>query len=130
MPSWLEALRKRAADFAGLEALALAEILVQRYPVGSTIGWHRVAPAFRLVVGVSLGGSCRMRFRSVKDSKHTTEVTLAPRSAYVLQGPVRWAWQHSIPPTKEERYSITFRSLRESSPTTTTRDRAEEAPSP
>jgi alkylated DNA repair dioxygenase AlkB len=31
----------------------------------------------------------------------------------VLAGEARWKWQHSIPPTKEERYSITFRTLRQ-----------------
>jgi alkylated DNA repair dioxygenase AlkB len=30
----------------------------------------------------------------------------------VLAGAARTAWQHSIPPTKELRYSITFRTLR------------------
>ncbi|HEX7256079.1 MAG TPA: hypothetical protein VF236_09155 [Gaiellaceae bacterium] len=40
------------------------------------------------------------------------EVLLEPRSGYVLTGPARTSWQHSIPPTKELRYSITFRTLR------------------
>jgi alkylated DNA repair dioxygenase AlkB len=39
-------------------------------------------------------------------------VLLEPRSGYVLAGKARTAWQHSIPPTKELRYSITFRTLR------------------
>jgi alkylated DNA repair dioxygenase AlkB len=127
LPSWLEGLRGRAAEIAELDPAELVEILVQRYPAGSTIGWHRDAPAFDLVVGISLGGSCRMRFRSVKDPKLVTELRLEPRSAYVLRGSVRWAWQHSIPPTKEERYSVTFRSLREERPAS---GRASEAPSP
>lgn len=37
---------------------------------------------------------------------------LVPRSAYVMQGDIRWRWQHHIPPAKELRYSITFRTLR------------------
>jgi alkylated DNA repair dioxygenase AlkB len=40
------------------------------------------------------------------------EVLLEPRSAYALTGAARWSWQHSIPATKELRYSITFRTLR------------------
>jgi alkylated DNA repair dioxygenase AlkB len=40
------------------------------------------------------------------------EQPLEPRSGYVLDGPARWSWQHSIPATKEERFSITFRTLR------------------
>ena len=35
-----------------------------------------------------------------------------PRSIYLLRGPARTEWQHSIPPVAERRYSITFRTLR------------------
>jgi DNA oxidative demethylase len=86
---------------------------VQRYPPGSTVGWHRDAPMFGHVVGVSLGSSCRMRFRRGKgDKREGPELTLEPRSAYVLSGAARWSWQHSIPPVKSERHSITFRTLK------------------
>ena len=33
------------------------------------------------------------------------------RHALVLRDDARWRWQHSIPPTKALRYSITFRTL-------------------
>jgi alkylated DNA repair protein (DNA oxidative demethylase) len=112
LPDWLESLRNGAAGLAGLRPDELLEVLVQRYPVGSTIGWHRDAPAFGVVVGVSLGGVCRMRFRLVRDRKHVWETVLERRSAYVLAGAARWSWQHSIPATSQERFSITFRSLR------------------
>jgi DNA oxidative demethylase len=42
------------------------------------------------------------------------EVELEPRSGYVLGGAARSSWQHSIPATKDLRYSITFRTLRAS----------------
>jgi alkylated DNA repair dioxygenase AlkB len=29
-----------------------------------------------------------------------------------MNGAARWRWQHSIPATRELRYSITFRTLR------------------
>jgi alkylated DNA repair dioxygenase AlkB len=41
-----------------------------------------------------------------------TSIVLEPRSAYLLRGPVRWEWEHSIPPAEELRYSVTFRTLR------------------
>src|SRR4051795_2011039 len=41
VPEWLEPVRARAADFARFRPEELAEILVQRYPAGSAIGWHR-----------------------------------------------------------------------------------------
>ncbi|MDP9022354.1 MAG: alpha-ketoglutarate-dependent dioxygenase AlkB, partial [Actinomycetota bacterium] len=40
------------------------------------------------------------------------DLELPPRSAYLLSGPARSAWQHSIPPVKDLRYSITFRTVR------------------
>jgi alkylated DNA repair dioxygenase AlkB len=113
IPDWLLPVRRHAAELAGEDPEALVEALVQRYPAGATIGWHRDAPAFGTVIGVSLGGSCRLRFqRGTGERRRTWEVTLEPRSGYVLSGEARWSWQHSIPPAKEPRYSITFRTLR------------------
>jgi alkylated DNA repair dioxygenase AlkB len=116
VPEWLLPVRMRAALLADVEPDELAEILVQRYPAGSTIGWHRDAPAFDKVVGVSLGASCRLRLQRGKGAERRVyEVVLEPRSGYVLAGEARRSWQHSIPPTKDLRYSITFRTLRASS---------------
>jgi alkylated DNA repair dioxygenase AlkB len=113
VPSWLLPSRDRAAELARVAPDELAETLVQRYPVGATIGWHRDAPGFGQVVGISLGAPCRMRFRrTTKEGTRNYELELEPRSAYLLAGAARWAWQHSIPPTKGLRYSITFRTLR------------------
>jgi DNA oxidative demethylase len=113
VPDWLQPVRVRAAELAGVDPDELVEILVQRYPPGSTIGWHRDAPAFGIVVGISVGGSSRLRFQRGKgDDRRVWEIQLEPRSGYVLSGKARTSWQHSIPPTKELRYSITFRTLR------------------
>jgi alkylated DNA repair dioxygenase AlkB len=113
IPDWLEPVRELAATFAGLEPRALVEALVHRYPAGAQIGWHRDAPMFGTVVGVSLLSAARMRFRrGAPGAWETAELQLEPRSGYVLAGEVRTKWQHHIPPTKAERYSITFRTLR------------------
>lgn len=113
VPDWILPVRARAAELAGHDPEELVEILVQRYPPGSTIGWHRDAPAFGTVVGVSLGGSARLRFQRGRGaSRRVWEILLEPRSGYVLAGPARTSWQHSIPPTKELRYSMSFRTLR------------------
>src|SRR3954452_707787 len=114
IPDWIDPLRERVASFAGGTAQDYVEVLVQRYPPGSTIGWHRDAPAFGDVVGLSLLGSARLRFqRGKEDARRVWEVVCEPRSGYVLSGPARTSWQHSIPATKELRYSITFRTLRQ-----------------
>ena len=113
VPDWILPVRARAAELAGHEPEELVEVLVQRYPPGSTIGWHRDAPAFGTVVGISLGSASRLRFQRGKgDARRVWEVLLEARSGYVLTGKARTSWQHSIPPTKELRYSITFRTLR------------------
>jgi alkylated DNA repair dioxygenase AlkB len=112
-PDYLVALQGRAEAFADAPAGSLSEILVTEYQPGATIGWHRDAPPFDIVVGVSLGASCRFRFRRGKAPEwETTELELLPRSTYLLDGPARREWQHSIPAVKELRYSITFRSLK------------------
>ena len=115
LPSFLRDLRARAAALVAVEPEDLEEVLVTKYPPGAGIGWHRDAPAFGPeVVGVSLGSACRMRFqRGEGERRSTYAALLEPRSAYVLAGPSRSSWQHSIPKTPELRYSVTFRTLRD-----------------
>src|SRR2546428_561975 len=99
IPAFLLGARSRAARLAGVDPDAIAEVLVTHYPPGAGIGWHRDAPAFGVVVGVSLLGACRFRFQQGRGvARRTRAVTLAPRSAYVLDGAARWQWQHPIPP--------------------------------
>src|SRR5438093_747873 len=62
IPAFLLGARSRAARLAGVDADTMAEVLVTHYPPGAGIGWHRDAPAFGVVVGVSLLGACRFRF--------------------------------------------------------------------
>jgi alkylated DNA repair dioxygenase AlkB len=113
IPAWLEAVRAQAAELAGVAPEELVEALVHRYPEGAQIGWHRDAPMFGVVVGVSLLSPARMRFRrDVGGERRSYELLLEPRSGYVLAGEVRNAWQHHVPPAKQLRYSITFRTLR------------------
>jgi alkylated DNA repair dioxygenase AlkB len=91
----------------------LVQALVSEYRPGTPIGWHRDKPVYGIVVGLSLAGPGRMRFRPL-DLQATRDQTvlleLEPRSVYVMQRPIRWDWQHSMLPTKALRYSITFRT--------------------
>ena len=112
IPAFLLPLRDKAAAFAGLTGEELEHVLVAEYSPGAGIGWHRDRPVFRDVVGVSFGSACRFRLRR----KHGTgweraALTVEPRSVYLLRGPARWQWQHSIPPGDHLRYSVTFRSV-------------------
>jgi alkylated DNA repair dioxygenase AlkB len=113
LPGWLLPLRARAAVLAEVDERDLVQALVQRYPPGAPIGWHRDSPSYELVVGISLLSAARMRFRSgPRGQRRQFEILLEPRSAYVLAGPVRWKWEHHVPPAKALRYSITLRTLR------------------
>jgi DNA oxidative demethylase len=112
MPAWLEPARRLAGGLAGTPPEDLVEALVQHYPVGAAIGWHRDAPAFGLVVGISLGGAARLRFQRGKGAdRRTWEIQVDPRSGYVLDGEARASWEHELPAAKVERFSITFRTL-------------------
>jgi alkylated DNA repair protein (DNA oxidative demethylase) len=113
VPDWILPVRAKAAAMADLPPEDLVEALVQRYPEGAPIGWHRDAPMFEQVLGVSLLSPSRLRFRrGPVGERETYELTLAPRSGYVLSGEARRKWEHQIPPAKSLRYSITFRTLR------------------
>lgn len=112
MPPFLLPVRQRAADFAGLDPSALGHALLIEYAPGAGIGWHRDRPAFDDVIGISLQSACTFRLRrKVGDRWERRSLTAAPRSAYLLRGPSRTEWEHSIPPLTTLRYSITFRSL-------------------
>jgi len=112
IPDFLLPLRERAARFAGLDAEALAHALVLEYPPGAAIGWHKDRPMFDDVIGVSLLSPCTFRFRRKSGSKwERRSLTAEPRSIYLLRGPSRTEWEHSIPGVDALRYSVTFRSL-------------------
>jgi alkylated DNA repair dioxygenase AlkB len=112
IPAFLLPLRAQAANFAKIDAADLAHVLLLEYPVGAAIGWHRDKPHFGKVIGISLVSACKLRFRRKVDVKwERASIFAEPRSAYLLDGPSRTEWQHSIPAGAHLRYSITFRTL-------------------
>jgi alkylated DNA repair dioxygenase AlkB len=121
IPAFLRPLRARAADLAAIPVADFREALITEYAPGAGIGWHRDAPQFGIVVGVSLLSNCTVHFRpwpnranEAKAKTVTAKADLARRSAYLLAGVARQKWQHRIPPMKSLRYSITFRTVRTS----------------
>lgn len=115
VPDFLLGVRERAAELAGVAADELAQAMVSEYSVGAPIGWHRDAPQFGVIVGISLGSTCRMRLKPYEGKGKILSLRLEPRSIYVMRGAARSRWQHSIPAVEEMRYSITFRTLRSKS---------------
>lgn len=116
IPQFLHPLRARVAEWVGVQPGDFLQALISEYQPGTPLGWHRDVPDFDIIVGVSLAGAARIRFRPYpwKPEKKAAvfALELAPRSAYILRDDARWGWQHHVPPTKVLRYSITFRTGR------------------
>ena len=123
MPPFLMPLRTAVAQWAGMDPDAFVMALINEYVPGAPIGWHRDAPQYGIVAGVSLLSRCRMKFRPYVRSHRggsaaghrriaTYEVTLERRSAYLMTRDSRNSYEHHIPAVKSLRYSITFRTAR------------------
>jgi alkylated DNA repair dioxygenase AlkB len=112
IPDFLLPARAAVAAFAGLEPEALEQALIIRYPPGAPIGWHRDRPHFDKVMGLSLltPAVLRLRLKQGEGWRRAAQ-TLEPRSAYLLSGPARRQWEHSIAPLDALRYSITLRTI-------------------
>jgi alkylated DNA repair dioxygenase AlkB len=115
IPDQLLPLRERAAHLIDVTPDMIEEVLITHYPPGAGIGWHRDAPMFGpVVVGISLLGPARFLFQKrTAGGREIAECLLAPRSAYILGGEARAQWQHSIPAMKQDRYSITCRTVKQ-----------------
>jgi alkylated DNA repair dioxygenase AlkB len=117
IPDFLLPLRAQAATFAGLDEARLQHVLINEYRRGAGIGWHRDRPQFGEVVGVSLGAPGLLRFRRRRGQGwERAALIVESRSAYLLRGPARSDWQHSLPELDAHRYAITFRTLADWSP--------------
>ena len=114
IPPFLLEVHRDVEAVSGFSLPDLQQVLVTEYAPGAPIGWHKDRPAFDSIMGLSLVSSCTFRLRKpLGDRKwHRVAIPLEPRSAYFLDGPARWEWEHSIPPVEALRYSITFRNLR------------------
>jgi alkylated DNA repair dioxygenase AlkB len=118
---FLIALQERIASSFGITHPAFVHALVTEYRPGAPIGWHRDKAAYGVVFGLSLLGRGTMRFRPLDaraERRQTIVLELEPRSLYVMQGPIRWLWQHCMSPARELRYSITLRTRANDQPAT------------
>jgi alkylated DNA repair dioxygenase AlkB len=115
IPAFLLQLRERVGKWCAIAPGEFEQALVTEYRPGTPLGWHRDVPDFGDVVGISLAGAARMRFRPYPPATATHgapfALDLEPRSIYALRGEARWRWQHAVSATKELRYSITFRTM-------------------
>jgi alkylated DNA repair dioxygenase AlkB len=110
----LEPLRDKVAAWLGVRPDQLIHALVSEYRPGTPLGWHRDAPNFEAIAGVSLASDAVLQFRPYEHPRSDDVIGWAvePRSIYVMRGAARWQWQHRVLPTDSLRYSITFRTAR------------------
>lgn len=116
IPQEYDFLVQKIADHLSTSRDAIAELLVTEYPPGSVINWHRDAPPFDIIAGVSLTSDCIFKLRPYAKAKQKRNAVISlpvkRRSLYIMQGVIRSEWEHSIAPVKALRYSITLRTLR------------------
>jgi len=122
IPAFLLPLADRLGAWTQVDPGEFAMALINEYPPGAPIGWHRDAPQYDIVAGVSLLSACRMKFRpyvspaarNTAGSRRsaTHQIELERRSAYLMRGLARSGYEHHIPSVSTLRYSITFRTIR------------------
>jgi DNA oxidative demethylase len=112
IPRGLRRLRERCAALGGYRPALLTQAIVQRYPAGAGIGWHRDAQELGpVVIGVSLGSDATLKFALERSSRAgVMDIALPARSAYVMAGEARYRWLHCLASVTQTRISITFRA--------------------
>jgi alkylated DNA repair dioxygenase AlkB len=89
IPIAFHPLIKKVAQQVARKAEDFAELLVTHYPAGSVINWHRDAPPFDLIAGISLLADCSFRLRPYgKEKQNRASIVSFPvrrRSLYVMQ---------------------------------------------
>jgi alkylated DNA repair dioxygenase AlkB len=115
IPDYLRPLIELAGEISGASAAAFEQVTVTEYAPGAGIGWHRDRPSYEDIVAVSFLAPCTLRLRrKTGQSWERRSAYIEPRSVYLLHGPVRDDWQHSIAPMDTLRYSVTLRTFRPS----------------
>jgi alkylated DNA repair dioxygenase AlkB len=111
IPDWLTPIIGQVEAFGGLDT-RIGQALCTEYDTGVGIGWHRDKPHFDRVFGLSLGSTCKFRFRrAAGENWQRFTLDAEPRSLYMISGASRQVWEHSIPAVESPRYSITFRTM-------------------
>ena len=116
IPKEFDFLVEKIAGHLYISKQLIAQFLITEYPIGSVINWHRDAPPFETIAGVSLLSDCTFKLRPHNKEKQTRNATISipvqRRSLYAMTGVSKKEWQHSTAPVSTVRYSLTFRTLR------------------
>jgi alkylated DNA repair dioxygenase AlkB len=118
IPPLFDFLLEKVSRHLSIKPGEFAELLVIDYPQKCVMNWHRDAPPFGIIAGISLLSDCIFKLRPAEKDKQTRSsiisIPVKRRSLYVMEGAARSEWQHSVSPVKQARYSITLRTLKNS----------------
>lgn len=116
IPAEFNFLVEKIANKLATPVTSIAQFLITAYPVGSVINWHRDAPPFETIAGISLLSSCTFKLRphekQLQTRKATVSLNVEPRSLYIMTNEAKTEWQHCTAPVEKMRYSLTFRTIR------------------
>lgn len=116
IPETFAPLIKKAASRLFVDPLSIAGMLITEYPPGAVINWHRDAPPYEKIIGISLLSDAVFRFRpydKLKQSRGSIiSLPVQRRSIYMIENQARREWEHSIEPVNKKRYSVTMRTVR------------------
>jgi alkylated DNA repair dioxygenase AlkB len=112
LPEWLLPITAKLAQWQGVPQDTFKNALVSEYSAGTGVGWHRDAPPYQKIFGLSLAGWATFELRPNRNAsiQRAFSRMVEPRSVYIMQGESRETFQHRVAPTKTLRYSITFRT--------------------
>lgn len=117
IPGAFDGLIEKVAAHLQLNSQEISELLVTEYPAGAVINWHRDAPPFHTIIGISLLSDCVFKLRPYNKAKQGRKsiISLPVQrcSLYVMKEAARTDWEHSIAPVPQTRYSITLRTLKQ-----------------
>ena len=93
IPREFQLLIRKVATHLSLPETDLEKLLITEYPPGSVINWHRDAPPYELIAGVSFLSDCVFRLRPHDKAKQgrgsVISFPLQRRSLYVMKGASR-----------------------------------------
>ncbi|MDB5195606.1 MAG: 2OG-Fe(II) oxygenase [Parcubacteria group bacterium] len=112
LPQWLLPITAKLAAWQGVPQNTFKNALISEYSPGTGVGWHRDAPPYEKIYGLSLAGWAQFELRPNRNAtvQKGFSRTVEPRSVYIMQGESRARFQHRVVQTKTMRYSITFRT--------------------
>jgi alkylated DNA repair dioxygenase AlkB len=116
IPAAFDPLIEKVSGKSGVRKEDFSELLLTEYPIGAVINWHRDAPPFDIIAGISLRSDCVFKLRPFDKAKQgrrsVISIPVKRRSLYIIKDAARTDWEHSIAPVNDGRYSITLRTLR------------------